>query len=103
MQGAGQGPGGIPWAAVGRAYFTADGAQRGRPTGERVVLVRRETSPEDVHGILVAEGILTSRGGLVTTPPWSPAVGASPPWSGPSRCASRATFRVGDTEVHEGD
>ena len=55
-----------PGAAVGHAYFDADGAEAAAGRGERVVLVRQETSPEDVHGIAVAQGVLTSRGGLVS-------------------------------------
>ena len=55
-----------PGAAVGRAYFTADDAGGRGERGEQVVLVRSETSPEDVHGMLAAEGILTARGGLVS-------------------------------------
>src|SRR5437879_10408562 len=55
-----------PGAAVGRCYFTADDAAAAAERGEKVVLVRTETSPEDVHGMMVAEGILTGRGGLVS-------------------------------------
>ena len=55
-----------PGAAVGKAYFTADDAATATERGEKVVLVRSETSPEDVHGMIVAEGILTARGGLVS-------------------------------------
>jgi pyruvate,orthophosphate dikinase len=60
------GLGASPGAAVGRAYFTADACVDAVDRGERVVLVRTETSPEDVHGMQVAEGILTSRGGLAS-------------------------------------
>jgi pyruvate,orthophosphate dikinase len=52
-----------PGAAVGKAIFDADRAEAAGKAGERVVLVRQETSPDDVHGMLVAKGILTSRGG----------------------------------------
>jgi pyruvate,orthophosphate dikinase len=55
-----------PGAAVGRVYFTADDAADAADRGEKVVLVRSETSPEDVHGMQVSEGILTARGGLVS-------------------------------------
>ncbi|MDQ1385676.1 MAG: pyruvate, orthophosphate dikinase, partial [Actinomycetota bacterium] len=55
-----------PGAAVGRVYFTADEAESRREAGERVILVRPETSPDDLHGMIAAEGILTSRGGLVS-------------------------------------
>ena len=52
-----------PGAAVGKAIFDADRAEEAGKRGERVILVRQETSPDDVHGMLVAKGILTSRGG----------------------------------------
>jgi len=55
-----------PGAAVGKVYFTADDAEAAQAAGERVILVRPETSPEDLHGMIAAEGILTSRGGLVS-------------------------------------
>jgi pyruvate,orthophosphate dikinase len=55
-----------PGAAVGKAFFTADVAADAADRGEKVILVRSETSPEDVHGMIVAEGILTARGGLVS-------------------------------------
>jgi pyruvate,orthophosphate dikinase len=55
-----------PGAAVGRVYFTADACVDAVERGEQVILVRAETSPEDVHGMQVAEGILTSHGGLVS-------------------------------------
>src|SRR5437588_8879584 len=55
-----------PGAAVGKAYFTADDATDPADRGEKVILVRTETSPEDVHGMAASEGILTSRGGLVS-------------------------------------
>ncbi len=55
-----------PGAAVGKVYFTADDAEAAAAAGETVILVRPETSPEDLHGMIAAEGILTSRGGLVS-------------------------------------
>jgi pyruvate, orthophosphate dikinase len=55
-----------PGAAVGKVYFTADDAETAAERGEKIILVRNETSPEDVHGMMVAEGILTARGGLVS-------------------------------------
>ena len=61
-----RGLGASPGAAVGRVYLTADDAQAAAERGEKVVLVRSETSPDDVHGMLAAEGILTARGGLVS-------------------------------------
>ena len=61
-----KGLGASPGAAVGRVYFTADDAEHAAKRGEKVILVRNETSPEDVHGMMVAQGILTARGGLVS-------------------------------------
>jgi pyruvate,orthophosphate dikinase len=53
----------VPGAAVGRAVFLAQEAEEWARRGERVVLVRRETSPEDVGGMAVAQGVLTATGG----------------------------------------
>ena len=53
----------VPGAAVGKAVFTAEDAEHWAAKGERVILVRRETSPEDVGGMYVAQGILTATGG----------------------------------------
>ncbi len=55
-----------PGAAVGRAVFDADVAVEWVGNGERVVLVRIETSPDDFHGMAVAQGILTARGGATS-------------------------------------
>jgi pyruvate,orthophosphate dikinase len=55
-----------PGAAVGRAVFTSDDAEEWAAQGESVILVRAETSPEDVAGMHAARGILTSRGGLTS-------------------------------------
>jgi pyruvate,orthophosphate dikinase len=55
-----------PGAAVGRAYFDAESAIVASKRGERVVLIRAETSPDDVAGMLVSEGVITARGGLVS-------------------------------------
>jgi pyruvate,orthophosphate dikinase len=52
-----------PGAAVGRAIFDADRAEQVGRGGERVILVREETKPEDIHGFFASQGILTSRGG----------------------------------------
>ncbi|HEX2712254.1 MAG TPA: pyruvate, phosphate dikinase, partial [Candidatus Acidoferrales bacterium] len=53
----------VPGAAVGKAVFTAHEAEDWAQRGEKVILVRRETSPEDVGGMFVAQGILTAAGG----------------------------------------
>ncbi len=55
-----------PGAAVGRAVFSADTAVEWVERGEKVVLVRIETSPDDFHGMAVAQGILTARGGATS-------------------------------------
>lgn len=55
-----------PGAAAGKVYFTADEAKAHHEAGERVVLVRLETSPEDIEGMHAAEGILTVRGGMTS-------------------------------------
>jgi pyruvate,orthophosphate dikinase len=61
-----KGLGASPGAAVGRAVFTAEDAEAWHSRGEKVILVRAETSPEDVGGMHAAAGILTSRGGLTS-------------------------------------
>ncbi len=55
-----------PGAASGKAVFSADEAEKQARAGEKVILVRRETSPEDIHGMHAAEGILTSTGGMTS-------------------------------------
>ena len=55
-----------PGAAAGKVYFTAEEAKAAHEGGERVVLVRLETSPEDIEGMHAAEGILTVRGGMTS-------------------------------------
>jgi pyruvate,orthophosphate dikinase len=93
-----------PGAAVGRAYFTADAAAEAASRGEKVILVRNETSPEDVHGMQASEGILTARGGLV-----SHAAVVARGWGIPAVVGADAlrikgaSFTVGDTTVSEGD
>lgn len=52
-----------PGAASGKIYFTAEDATAGKERGEKTILVRLETSPEDIEGMISAEGILTARGG----------------------------------------
>lgn len=55
-----------PGAAVGKAVFTADDAEARAADGEKVILVRLETSPDDIGGMHVAQGILTARGGMTS-------------------------------------
>ncbi|MEK9658885.1 MAG: pyruvate, phosphate dikinase [Chloroflexota bacterium] len=60
------GVGGSPGAAVGIAVMDPDRAVELAEKGEKVILVRAETSPDDVHGIIKAQGVLTSRGGMTS-------------------------------------
>ncbi len=55
-----------PGAAAGRVYFNADDAVAAHAAGSRVILVRQETSPEDIEGMHAAEGVLTMRGGMTS-------------------------------------
>lgn len=55
-----------PGAATGKIVFTADESERMSKLGEKVILVRAETTPEDLHGMIEAQGILTSRGGMTS-------------------------------------
>lgn len=55
-----------PGAAAGKVYFTAEDAKEAGAAGERVILVRLETSPEDIEGMAAARGILTVRGGMTS-------------------------------------
>jgi pyruvate,orthophosphate dikinase len=93
-----------PGAAVGAAVFDATRAQQAAERGERVILVRSETSPEDVHGMIAAQGILTARGGLV-----SHAAVVARGWGKPAVVGadsvriSGASFTAGDVTVREGD
>ena len=95
-----------PGAAVGKVYFTADDAEAHHADGEAVILVRPETSPDDLHGMIAAEGILTSRGGLV-----SHAAVVARGMGKPAVCGASAldisvderTLTVDGTVVREGD
>jgi len=99
-----KGLGASPGAGVGRVYFTADDAADAADRGEAVILVRNETSPEDVHGMMVAEGVLTTRGGLV-----SHAAVVARGWGTPAVVGAEAikigdkSFSVGEVTVTEGD
>jgi len=95
-----------PGAAVGRVVFTADEAEEWAKRGEKVILVRAETSPEDIGGMNVAQGILTSRGGMTSH--------AAVVARGMGKCCVAGAgdvvveeearrFRVGSVVVNEGD
>ena len=62
----GRGLGASPGAACGKVVFTAEDAEKWHAKGEKVVLVRLETSPEDITGMKVSQGILTVRGGMTS-------------------------------------
>ncbi|HVD15995.1 MAG TPA: pyruvate, phosphate dikinase [Actinomycetota bacterium] len=95
-----------PGAAVGKAVFTADDAQAWAERGEPVILVRRETTPDDYHGMIRSEGILTSAGGTN-----SHAAVVARGEGIPAVCGADAIrvdrqgkrFKVGGTTVAEGD
>ena len=95
-----------PGAAVGKVVFSADDAEKWAEEGEKVVLVRIETSPEDIHGMHVSQGILTARGGMT-----SHAAVVARGMGTPAVCGAgdvkidyaAKQFKVGDTVVKEGD
>ncbi|MGE5585334.1 MAG: pyruvate, phosphate dikinase [Bacillota bacterium] len=95
-----------PGAAVGAVVFTADDAAERGAAGEKVILVRKETSPDDIHGMAASQGILTSRGGktshaaVVARGMGTPAVTGCEAITVDE--ASRS-FRVGNVVVKEGD
>ena len=91
-----KGLGASPGAAVGQIYFSADDAAAAADRGQKVVLVRSETSPEDVHGMLASEGILTARGGLV-----SHAAVVARGWGKPAVVGAEV-LRLGDRTVSAG-
>ncbi|HKO86358.1 MAG TPA: pyruvate, phosphate dikinase [Actinomycetota bacterium] len=95
-----------PGAAVGKAVFTADDAQEWAERGEPVILVRRETTPDDYHGMIRSQGILTSAGGTN-----SHAAVVARGEGIPAVCGADAIrvdrqgrkFTVGGTDVAEGE
>ena len=95
-----------PGAASGRIVFDADTAEKRAAAGEAVILVRVETSPEDIHGMHAAKGILTARGGMtshaavVARGMGRPCVSGA---GGLSISARDKLLRVGDRTLGEGD
>ncbi|MGN0904823.1 MAG: pyruvate, phosphate dikinase [Alphaproteobacteria bacterium] len=95
-----------PGAAVGQVVFSADEAEKWAEEGKKVVLVRIETSPEDIHGMHVSQGILTARGGMT-----SHAAVVARGMGTPAVCGAgdvkidyaAKQFKVGDVVVKEGD
>lgn len=95
-----------PGAAVGKVVFAADRAEKQKEEGENVILVRIETSPEDIKGMNAAEGILTARGGATSH--------AAVVARGMGKCCvagcsaldidyTNGCMRIGDKTVYEGD
>ncbi|HKM28354.1 MAG TPA: pyruvate, phosphate dikinase [Anaerovoracaceae bacterium] len=95
-----------PGAATGKIYFTASDAEAAVKSGEKAVLVRLETSPEDLAGMVVAEGILTARGGMTSH--------AAVVARGMGKCCvagcseilvseANKTLKIGDKTYNEGD
>jgi len=95
-----------PGAASGYIVFDADRAELARDEGEKVILVREETKPEDIHGFFAAEGVLTSRGGktshaaVVARGMGKPCVAGA---EGIKVDVEKHMASVGDTVLHEGD
>ena len=95
-----------PGAATGKIYFTASDAEAAVESGEKAILVRQETSPEDLAGMVAAEGILTARGGMTSH--------AAVVARGMGKCCvagcseiivdeSGKTLTIGDDRLEEGD
>jgi pyruvate,orthophosphate dikinase len=95
-----------PGAACGKAVFDADTAEKWAAAGEKVILIRIETSPEDIHGMHAAQGILTARGGMTSHAAVVARGMGRPCVSGAGGLAIdyRANaMRVGGREVKEGE
>jgi pyruvate,orthophosphate dikinase len=95
-----------PGAASGAVVFDADTAEKRAEMGDAVILVRVETSPEDIHGMHAAKGILTARGGMTSHAAVVARGMGRPCVSGAGTLAidSKAKlFRIGDRTIKEGD
>jgi pyruvate,orthophosphate dikinase len=102
----GKGLGASPGAACGKVVFTADDAELWKDRGEKVVLVRLETSPEDITGMKASQGILTVRGGMTSH---AAVVARGMGTCCVSGCSeivmdeANKKFTLGGKEFHEGD
>jgi pyruvate,orthophosphate dikinase len=95
-----------PGAASGRIALDSDTAEQWSQRGEKVILVRVETSPEDIHGMHAAQGILTARGGMTSHAAVVARGMGRPCVSGASTVsidAKARTLRIGARELREGD
>ena len=102
----GRGLAAAPGAACGKIVFTAEDAKNAGARGEKVVLVRLETSPEDIEGMKAAQGILTVRGGMTSHAAVVARGMGSCCVSGCSEIImdeENKTFTLGGKEFHEGD
>ncbi|MDR2001207.1 MAG: pyruvate, phosphate dikinase [Zoogloeaceae bacterium] len=101
-----QGLSASPGAASGKIVFDADTAEARGKTGEKIILVREETKPEDIHGFFQAQGILTSRGGKTSHAAVVARGMGKPCVSGCDAIhiddMARKAY-IGDTVLHEGD
>jgi pyruvate,orthophosphate dikinase len=95
-----------PGAAAGKIVLDADTAEQWAGRGEKVILVRVETSPEDIHGMHAAQGILTARGGMTSHAAVVARGMGRPCVSGAGQVSidrNTRTLRIGTTELKEGD
>ncbi|ANK13536.1 pyruvate, phosphate dikinase [Erythrobacter neustonensis] len=95
-----------PGAAAGKIVLDADTAEQWAGRGEKVILVRVETSPEDIHGMHAAQGILTARGGMTSHAAVVARGMGRPCVSGAGQVSidrATRTLRIGATELKEGD
>ncbi|MBQ8327541.1 MAG: pyruvate, phosphate dikinase [Lachnospiraceae bacterium] len=102
----GQGLPASPGAAAGKVFFTAEEAKKAHEKGSRVILVRLETSPEDIEGMHAAEGILTVRGGMTSH---AAVVARGMGTACVSGCGDiiideeKKVFELGGEKIHQGD
>ena len=95
-----------PGAATGAAVFDADRAEAAAKRGEKVILVRIETNPDDVHGMIAAEGVLTARGGRTSHAAVVARGMGKPCVAGAEEVAvdlTRRRFQAGGVTVNEGN
>ncbi|MHA6721427.1 pyruvate, phosphate dikinase [Sphingomonas sp. RS2018] len=93
-----------PGAASGKVVFTADAAEAAAKDGQDVILVRVETSPEDIHGMHAAKGILTARGGMTSHAAVVARGMGRPCVSGAGTLSITGdAFRIGDRQVRAGE
>ncbi|KFC73400.1 Pyruvate phosphate dikinase [Bosea sp. LC85] len=95
-----------PGAAAGEIVFNSDDAEAARKAGRKVILVRVETSPEDIHGMHAAEGILTTRGGMTSHAAVVARGMGKPCVSGAGQIRvdyAKGTMTVGPTTLRAGD